>query len=263
MRPSPPHLPVPGRSLPPRARPSFPPAGKRLNAGSVLPQRPTPTRTPRRCGSCRSFARARPCRRGRLCHRAFHHAAQALHRRYAFVRYGTGRGRGYAGGCRAQGIRHTGHPRRHSGKAGADGLCPEKRQAAHSHQGRHQSGCGAAGGAYFSQLTAEWENRLTEIAKGQADPDEFMDGIETQARELVQTYSCISEEKQKLFQAERVPIGTCPRCGEAVYEGKKNYYCGNRACQFVMWKNDRFLRNARKRSPRRSPLRCSKPAKSR
>ncbi len=96
------------------------------------------------------------------------------------------------------------------------------------------------------QLTAEWENRLTEIAKGQADPDEFMDGIEAQARELVQTYSCISEEKQKLFQAERVPIGTCPRCGEAVYEGKKNYYCGNRACQFVMWKNDRFFEERKK-----------------
>ena len=96
------------------------------------------------------------------------------------------------------------------------------------------------------QLTAEWESRLTEIAKGQADPDEFMDGIETQARELVQTYSCISEEKQKLFQAERVPIGTCPRCGEAVYEGKKNYYCGNRACQFVMWKNDRFFEERKK-----------------
>ena len=96
------------------------------------------------------------------------------------------------------------------------------------------------------QLTAEWESRLTEIAKGQADPDEFMDGIEAQARELVQTYSCISEEKQKLFQAERVPIGTCPRCGEAVYEGKKNYYCGNRACQFVMWKNDRFFEERRK-----------------
>ena len=91
------------------------------------------------------------------------------------------------------------------------------------------------------QLTAEWESRLTEIAKGQADPDEFMAGIEAMTRELVKTYSCISEDKQKLFQAERVAIGMCPRCGEAVYEGRKNYYCGNRACQFVMWKNDRFF----------------------
>ena len=96
------------------------------------------------------------------------------------------------------------------------------------------------------QLTAEWESRLTEIAKGQADPDEFMAGIEAMTRELVETYSCISEDKQKLFQAERVAIGTCPCCGEAVYEGKKNYYCGNRACQFVMWKNDRFFEERRK-----------------
>ena len=96
------------------------------------------------------------------------------------------------------------------------------------------------------QLTAEWESRLTEIAKGQADPDEFMAGIEAMTRELVKTYSCISEDKQKLFQAECVAIGTCPRCGEAVYEGRKNYYCGNRACQFVMWKNDRFFEERRK-----------------
>ena len=95
-------------------------------------------------------------------------------------------------------------------------------------------------------LTAEWESRLTEIAKGQADPDEFMAGIEAMTQELVKTYSCISEDKQKLFQAERVAIGTCPRCGEAVYEGRKNYYCGNRACQFVMWKNDRFFEERRK-----------------
>ena len=96
------------------------------------------------------------------------------------------------------------------------------------------------------QLTAEWESRLTEIAKGQADPDEFMAGIEAMTQELVKTYSCISEDKQKLFQDERVAIGTCPRCGEAVYEGRKNYYCGNRACQFVMWKNDRFFEERRK-----------------
>ena len=96
------------------------------------------------------------------------------------------------------------------------------------------------------QLTAEWESRLTEIAKGQADPDEFMAGIEAMTQELVKTYSCISEDKQKLFQAERVAIVMCPRCGEAVYEGRKNYYCGNRACQFVMWKNDRFFEERRK-----------------
>ena len=91
------------------------------------------------------------------------------------------------------------------------------------------------------QLTAEWETKLTAIAKGEADPEGFMVGIEEMTRNLISRHSQISEDAQKLFQAERVVIGKCPRCGEAVYEGKKNYYCGNRACQFVMWKNDRFF----------------------
>ena len=95
-------------------------------------------------------------------------------------------------------------------------------------------------------LTAEWENRLTEIAKGNADADEFMAEIEAQVRQLVKTYSCISADKQNLFQPERVIIGKCPRCGENVYEGKKNFYCGNRGCQFVMWKNDRFFEQRKK-----------------
>ena len=95
-------------------------------------------------------------------------------------------------------------------------------------------------------LTAEWENRLTEIAQGNADPDEFMAEIEAQVRQLVKTYSCISADKQNLFQSERVIIGKCPRCGENVYEGKKNFYCGNRSCQFVMWKNDRFFEQRKK-----------------
>lgn len=95
-------------------------------------------------------------------------------------------------------------------------------------------------------LTAEWESRLTEIAKGEADPDEFMHQIEAQARSLVSTYNHVNEDGQKLFKKERVSIGICPRCGEAVYEGKKNYYCGNRSCQFVMWKNDRFFEERKK-----------------
>ena len=95
-------------------------------------------------------------------------------------------------------------------------------------------------------LTAEWENRLTEIAKGNADADEFMAEIEAQVRQLVKTYSCISADKQNLFQSERVIIGKCPRCSENVYEDKKNFYCGNRSCQFVMWKNDRFFEQRKK-----------------
>ena len=91
------------------------------------------------------------------------------------------------------------------------------------------------------KLTAEWENRLTQIAKGQADPERFMQEIEEMARELVKTYPFLSDDKAQLFAPEREEIGKCPRCGSPVYEGKKNYYCSNKECRFTMWKNDRFF----------------------
>ena len=95
-------------------------------------------------------------------------------------------------------------------------------------------------------LTAEWEQKLTEVAKGSANPAGFLDGIQDMVRELVQTYSHISEEGQKLFAPEKEVIGTCPRCGRPVYEGKKNFSCSDRSCGFVLWKNDRFWTSRRK-----------------
>ena len=95
-------------------------------------------------------------------------------------------------------------------------------------------------------LTAEWEQKLTEVAKGSADPAGFLDGIRDMVRELVQTYSHISEEGQKLFAPEKEVVGTCPRCGRPVYEGKKNFSCSDRSCGFVLWKNDRFWTSRKK-----------------
>ena len=95
-------------------------------------------------------------------------------------------------------------------------------------------------------LTAEWEQKLTEIARGGADPDTFMDGIRTMVQEIVSTYSCISEDGKKLFAPEKEVIGTCPRCGQPVYEGKKNFACSDRSCGFVLWKNDRFWTSRKK-----------------
>ena len=95
-------------------------------------------------------------------------------------------------------------------------------------------------------LTAEWEQKLTEIARGGADPDTFMDGICTMVQEIVSTYSCISEDGKKLFAPEKEVIGTCPRCGQSVYEGKNNFACSDRSCGFVLWKNDRFWTSRKK-----------------
>ena len=95
-------------------------------------------------------------------------------------------------------------------------------------------------------LTAEWENRLSEIAKGNYSDAEFMTGIENLVTELIQTYSFISEDKKDIFNAPREVIGTCPRCGADVYESKNNFCCSNKDCGFVMWKNDRFFTGKKK-----------------
>ena len=100
-------------------------------------------------------------------------------------------------------------------------------------------------------LTAEWEQKLTAIARGEGNPAAFMAGISEMTRELVKTYSHISEEGQKLFAPERETVGLCPRCGKPVYEGKKNFYCSDRACRFVLWKDDRFWTSRKKELTRK------------
>lgn len=95
-------------------------------------------------------------------------------------------------------------------------------------------------------LTAEWEQCLTSIARGEADPGEFLDGICAMVKDTVSTYSHISEEGQKLFAPDKEVIGTCPRCGKPVYEGKSNFACSDRSCSFVLWKNDRFWTSRKK-----------------
>ena len=92
------------------------------------------------------------------------------------------------------------------------------------------------------QLTAEWENNLTQIAKGAADAGDFMQRIEAMARELVKENTTADKSKAVFTGGEEKPsIGKCPRCGSPVHEGKKNFYCSNRDCAFTMWKNDRFF----------------------
>ena len=95
-------------------------------------------------------------------------------------------------------------------------------------------------------LTAEWEQRLTEIAKGAASPDTFLDGIRDMVQALVSDHSQVSEEGRALSVPERESIGICPRCGKPVYEGKKNFACSDRSCGFVLWKNDRFWTSRKK-----------------
>lgn len=90
------------------------------------------------------------------------------------------------------------------------------------------------------QLTAEWEHRLKEIERGTLAPGEFMEGIAAMLKELVGTYQAV-EGASVLFPSDRETIGKCPRCGGAVIEGKKGFFCENRDCRFALWKDNRFF----------------------
>lgn len=60
------------------------------------------------------------------------------------------------------------------------------------------------------QLTTEWENSLTLIAKVAADPENFMRDIEEMTRELVISSLALSGDRQGLFRANREAVGKCP-----------------------------------------------------
>ena len=48
-------------------------------------------------------------------------------------------------------------------------------------------------------------------------------------------------ERPQPERSEWEYIGSCPVCGTPVKEGHKNFYCTNRDCQFVIWKNNNLL----------------------
>jgi len=111
------------------------------------------------------------------------------------------------------------------------------------------------------QLTAEWENNLTQIAKGAADPGEFLSGIEAMARKLVQTHAAVQEDKKGLFREEKPSIGKCPRCGSPSMRGRKTIIAATKNVPLSCGRTTAFSRNARPLFPRRLPPRSLNPAR--
>ena len=59
------------------------------------------------------------------------------------------------------------------------------------------------------KLTAEWENDLTLISRGQKNVEEFLFEIEKMVTKLVSDNGQPVEEYQKLFSDGRKEIGKC------------------------------------------------------
>lgn len=94
-------------------------------------------------------------------------------------------------------------------------------------------------------MTAEWENKLLLMEKGELGSHEFMQGIVELIHQMLSECDAISGEERSRFHP-RESVGICPVCGNMVYEGKKNFYCGNEECSFALWKENRYLSGMRK-----------------
>ncbi|MDL2272945.1 DNA topoisomerase 3 [Oscillospiraceae bacterium OttesenSCG-928-G22] len=98
-------------------------------------------------------------------------------------------------------------------------------------------------------LTAEWEHKLKEVERGALSADSFMEGIAAMTSGLVREHAEPNPEYASLFP--RTPagdtIGKCPRCGLSVHEGKKGFFCEDRACGFAMWKDAKFFSMKKKK----------------
>lgn len=89
-------------------------------------------------------------------------------------------------------------------------------------------------------LTAQWEQQLLMIEKGEVSPDAFMAAIKDMVNSLVRDYKVI-DGAEVLFPSGREVVGKCPRCGNDVTESKKGYFCEKNDCRFALWKDNRFL----------------------
>lgn len=96
-------------------------------------------------------------------------------------------------------------------------------------------------------LTAEWENRLLLMERGELNGEQFMDDIVAMLEEILNGCRKIPEEERNRFQTAKELIGKCPVCGSDIFEGKRNFYCSNRQCDFALWKDNRFLEGMEKK----------------
>lgn len=88
-------------------------------------------------------------------------------------------------------------------------------------------------------MTAEWEEKLLMIERGQYAPDVFMAEITDMVRGLVETYEVVRDAE--VLPPSRTVVGTCPHCGKEVIERKKGWFCSNRDCRFALWKENAFF----------------------
>lgn len=91
-----------------------------------------------------------------------------------------------------------------------------------------------------AELTARWEQALTDIENGTGNVDDLI-------AEIISNVSEIITAEKKVTGRKRVTrmkiIGRCPRCGNDVIENSKGFSCimGREKCGFFIFKSDKRI----------------------
>ena len=86
--------------------------------------------------------------------------------------------------------------------------------------------------------TALWWSIQEKIARGEAKLEDLTLSVLEDVKTIINSeHKTISSEFSTVKQEKEV-IGVCPKCGEPIYEGEKNFYCNGykSGCDFKLWK---------------------------
>ena len=95
-----------------------------------------------------------------------------------------------------------------------------------------------------ADMTADWETKLLRVERGEMEPETFMTEINDMISSLVNTTEAVKGASALM---KNKVIGVCPNCGNSVVEREKGYFCENRECHFVLWKDNAFFKRLGKR----------------
>ena len=94
------------------------------------------------------------------------------------------------------------------------------------------------------EMTADWETKLLQIERSEMEPETFMTEIKEMISSLVTTTE--AAKGANALMKNKI-IGVCPNCGKPVVEREKGWFCENRECRFVLWKDNAFMKRLGKR----------------
>ena len=100
-----------------------------------------------------------------------------------------------------------------------------------------------------ASFTADWEQRLLEIEKDTYSGSQFMNEIDELISNLIDTYEVI-QDAEVLMHPVYMSLGKCPHCGNDVIEKSKGFFCSDKDCKFVLWKENRLFDSLSKKMTR-------------